>query len=109
MATVDEEIARLQFISRQGRGQEKCHVVLIEVEAKERMANPKLKTRFVLETDDPILYSDFNRYKDRWFGVANKSVALSVMAKLWDRPVQWIQEVCSGDQTRQGSDTGGTL
>ncbi len=98
MATVDEEIARLQFISRQGRGQEKCHVVLIEVEQQERIKNPKEKTRFCVETDDPKLYSEFHRVKELWFGAVNKSVALSMMLELWDRPVEWIMEVCSGEQ-----------
>lgn len=100
MATIDEEWRRLKFLAEHGRSQEKVHVAFIEVEAKERIENkgPRPKTKFVVETDDPMLYSDFNRLKDRWFGCANKSVALTVMRDLWDQPVAWIQQTCKGQQ-----------
>lgn len=102
MATIDEEWRRLKFLADKGRGKEKCHVVLIEVEAKERIENagPKPKTQFRLETDDPKLYSRANELKDRWFAVANKSVALSVMFELWNRPEEWIRAICDqrGDE-----------
>jgi hypothetical protein len=96
MATIAEERARLQFLEEKGCGQEKCHVVLVEREARERIKNdgPKPKTRFVCETDDPAMYSRMNELKDRWFAIANKSVALSVMAKLWDMDEEWIRKVC---------------
>lgn len=97
MATIDEEIARLKFLSGRGRGHEKCHVVLIEEEARKRKENdgPRPKTQFRLDTDDPGLYSRFNELKDRWFSVANKSVALSVMARLWDQDESWIRNICN--------------
>jgi len=100
MATIDEEWRRLKFLAEHGRAGEKVHIAFIEVEAKERIANagPKPKTRFVLETDDPKMYGKLNELKDNWFSVANKSVALTVMAKLWDRPQEWIREICSGQQ-----------
>ena len=100
MATIEEIEAQCRFLREKGRGQEKAHLVLIEVEARERIENkgPRPKTKFVLETDDPALYSGFNRVKDRWFSEANKSVALHVMLKLWDRPVEWIKEICSGEE-----------
>lgn len=98
MATIDEEIARLQFLSKKGRGKEKCHVVLIEVEQQKRIENAKEKTRFCVETDDPKMYSNLHRVKELWFGAVNKSVALSVWLDLLDRPVEWIMEVCSGEQ-----------
>lgn len=86
MATIDEELARLKFLSGKGRGREKCHVVLIEEEARKRKENsgPRPKTRFVMETDDPEMYSRFNDLKDRWLRNRNKSVALGVMADRWD-------------------------
>lgn len=100
MATISEERARLQFLESKGRGDEKCHLVLIEVEAAERIKNagPRPKTKFVLETDQPDLYSKFNELKDRWLKAANKSVALTVWVKLLDRPEEWIREICSGQE-----------
>lgn len=102
MATIDEEWRRLKFLAEHGRSQEKVHVAFIEVEAKERIKNdgPKPKTQFRLETDDPKLYSRANELKDRWFSVANKSVALSVMFELWNRPEEWIRAICDqkGDE-----------
>jgi hypothetical protein len=107
MATIREEAARLKWLVEKGRGDERCHIVLIEVEARERISNPgpKPKTKFALETDDPKLYSRFNELKDRWFRVANKSVALTVMFDLWDRPVEWIKETCDtqGDRCLEDS------
>jgi hypothetical protein len=100
MATIHEEWRRLKFLAEHGRGNEKIHIAFIEVEAKERIENkgPKPKTKFVMETDSPGMYSRLNELKDRWFGRANKSVALSVMADLWDRPVEWIDETCKGQE-----------
>lgn len=105
MATVKEEAARLKWLTDHGRGEEKAHVVLIEDEARKRKENPgpHPKTRFVMETDDPQMYSRFNELKDRWLAVANKSVALSVMADLWDRAEQDIRTLCSGEQETLGS------
>ncbi len=102
MATIDQEIERLQLLSGKGRGQEKCHVILIEEEARERIKNdgPKPKTRFVMETDDPAMYSRFNAQKDRWLRVANKSVAIDMMCRLWEEVSdEAIRQVCSGDES----------
>jgi hypothetical protein len=104
MATIKEERARLQFLEEHGHGDEKCHVILIEVEAAERIKNPKQKTRFVVQTDSPEMYSLLNQLKDRWFAVANKSVALSVMADLWDIPEQGIREMCADEPRQPGED-----
>lgn len=85
MATLREERARLQFLEEHGRGDEKVHVVFIDEEARERIKNEakgivKPKTKFVMETDDPEMYSAFNAEKDRYIRCAvNKSVALSLM------------------------------
>jgi hypothetical protein len=105
MATAREELERFKFLVAHGRGDDKFHVVDILAEAKERIANkgPRPKTKFVLETDDPKLYSDFNLLKDRWFSEVNKSVALSVMRDLWDRPIEWIHEACEGKETHEGT------
>lgn len=99
MATITEEWQRLKFLAEHGRGDEKCHIVFIEQEAKERIANTKAKTKFVLETDSPDAYSRFNELKDRWFAAINKSVAISLWLKLLDRPTEWIKEMAD-DKTR---------
>jgi hypothetical protein len=108
MATISEEIVRLQILANKGRGEEKCHVILIEQEARDRIANtgPKPKTRFVMETDSPEMYSRFNSLKDRWLANANKSVALSVMANRWDVDEQDIKILCEDvpDEIRRDSD-----
>lgn len=98
---------KLRFLSEKGRGSEKCHIVFVEQDAKERIKNngPRPKTQFRMETDDPGLYSRFNELKDRWFANANKSVALSVMARLWDQEPEWIRNICN---PKDGSDAEGT-
>ena len=106
MATVSEEIARLKFLETKGRGRERCHVVLIEEEARQRIKNdgPKPKTRFVMETDCPAMYSRFNELKDRWLACANKSVALSVMAERWDLPEDEIRQRCEDEPQRPATE-----
>lgn len=98
MATIDSEWERLGFLRGKGRGREKCHVVLIEEEARARVENagPRPKTKFVMETDDPAMYSRLNELKDRWFAIINKSVALSLMADLWDKSDDWIRDSAEG-------------
>lgn len=79
----------MQFLEERGHGDEKVHIVFIEREAAERIANEKKgivkpKTRFQMETDDPELYSAYNFQKDRYIRLAgNKTVALSVMLERW--------------------------
>jgi hypothetical protein len=104
MATISEELARLQILANKGRGEEKCHVILIEQEARERIANagPKPKTRFTFETDSPEMYSRLNLLKDRWLATANKSVALSVMASLWDHNEDEIRRMCEDSPREPG-------
>ena len=57
-----------------------------------------------METDSAEMYSRFNELKDRWFSVANKSVALSMMARLWDQEPEWIRNICN---PKDGSDAQG--
>jgi len=90
MATLREERARLQFLEERGHGEEKVHVVFIEREAAERIANErkgivKPKTKFVMETDDADMYRRFNFQKDRWYKlIPNKSVAVDMMCRVWE-------------------------
>ena len=109
MATLREERARLQFLEEKGHGDEKVHVVFIEREAAERIANErkgivKPKTKFVFETDDPDMYSAFNFEKDRYIRCAvNKSVAVSLMLRCWqqlsDEAIRKLSEDESHAQT----------
>lgn len=124
MASIREEWARLQFLMEHGRGDEKCHVVLIEEEARKRKENdgPNPKTRFQWETDTAEGYGEFNAGKDRLLRlIGNKQIAISIAAKLWtnvpeillqalaeDRPLtlseiiqlldsEWLYELLPGD------------
>jgi hypothetical protein len=94
MATIQEELARLQTLASNGHGEEKVHIVFVEREAAERVKNERKKTRFIMECDDHAFYSRLNALKDRWFANANKSVALSVMADRWDVPEETIRLLC---------------
>jgi hypothetical protein len=96
MATVREEAARLNWLISKGRGEERCHVALVEEEARERIANKKEKTRFVMETDSAEMYSRFNELKDLWFRTGNKSVCLTLMADRWDLTEDEIRNLCEG-------------
>jgi hypothetical protein len=104
MASVFEELERLKHLAANGHGDETIHIVYVQRDAKERAANPKKKTRFIMECDDHECYSRFNLLKDRWLAVANKSVALSVMADLWDISEQRIREMCADEQREPGSE-----
>jgi hypothetical protein len=94
MSTIAEELERLKTLAASGHGEEKIHIVYVEREAAERVKNERKKTRFIMECDDHGFYSRLNAIKDRWFAHANKSVALSVMASLWDRSADEIRQMC---------------
>ena len=84
MPSLEEVAEVVKYLLSKGDGDRKCHFGLIDVEAAERKANPKGRTRFVLETDDAEMYSAFNAEKDRIIAAAgNKSVALSIMHRAW--------------------------
>ena len=75
---------KLKYMVEHGRSEEKVHIVFVEQEQKERIANNRRKTRFVLCTDDPDLCSKFEAHKDRIFRkVKNKAIMLSLMEKAW--------------------------
>ena len=75
---------KLKYMVEHGRSEEKVHIVFVEQEQKERIANNRRKTRFVLCTDDPDLCSKFEAHKDRIFRkIKNKAIMLSLMEKAW--------------------------
>lgn len=101
MASIDSEIERLQCLKRQGRGQEKIHVVFVEEEAKARVENlgEKPKTRFQWETDFKDGYSELNKGKDRLMRIiGNKQVAITIAAMLWnDSSEHAIRRLAEGE------------
>lgn len=83
------------------RPDEKLHIVFVEREQRKRIANagePQPKTKFVMDTDDPLFYSDFHVEKDRIIRhVGNKTVALSLMLRAWQELTEakmdkWLAE-----------------
>lgn len=100
MASIREEWARLQFLMEHGRGDEKCHVVMIEEEARKRKENdgPNPKTRFQWETDTAEGYGDLNAGKDRLIRlIGNKQVAITIAAKLWNNTPDMVLRALSED------------
>jgi len=86
MPSVTMAIEYLKQLQTNGRGEEKVHVVMVEEEQKKRIANdgPKPATKFVIELDDPDLYSRFHAEKDRILRRAKvKAIGLDIMLKAW--------------------------
>ena len=82
MPSVREEYERLKFLVEKHADERCTPVVLVEQEAKKRVANagPQPKTRLVRELDSAHAYSEFNSEFDRYIHVCeNKTVAISVM------------------------------
>lgn len=87
MPSLEEVFEKVKFLMAKGDKSRKCHFGLVDVEAKERRENPKGKTRFIMETDDPLMYAAFNEQKDRYLRlIPNKSVALSILHERWSEP-----------------------
>jgi hypothetical protein len=86
MPSVTMAIEYLKHLESKGRGNAPVHIVDIEEEAKARKQNdgPRPKTRFQIETDEPMLYAQLNDEKDRIIShVHNKSIALDLMLRAW--------------------------
>jgi hypothetical protein len=101
--TVDAVFERCVFLRGKGRGSEKALLILPEVEAKKRVENsgPKPKTRFIMETDDPEMYSRFNAQKDRWFRlIPNKSVAVDMLCRMWEEPTDGVIQAFGEDDAQ---------
>jgi hypothetical protein len=72
---------KLKWMCEHGRENEKVHVVMVEEEQKQRIANDKRQTRMVLNCDDPDQYSRLEAHKDRIIRRigGNKSMFLSLL------------------------------
>ena len=76
---------KLKWMVEHGRAEEVVHIVLVEQEQKERIANKKRKQNFVLCTGDPDLCAKFEREKDRVYRkVRNKSLMLTLLERAWE-------------------------
>lgn len=108
MPTLEEVFEEVKFLIGKGDRQRKCHFGLIDVEAKERAENPKGRTRFVIETDCPEMYSAFNAEKDRIIEAAgNKSVALSIMHRAWQQlSSDMVRELAKDEQSEETAGLG---
>ena len=84
MPTLKLAFERLKWEMEHGNGEEIVHVSFVEREQKERIANNKRVTRFVLPCDDADLCSRLNAHKDRIFRrVRDKQIMLSLMERSW--------------------------
>lgn len=83
MPSLQEVADRVNFLLSKGDGARKCHFGLVDVEAKERIANPKGRTRLIKELGSAEEYSEWNAEFDRYAEAAgNPVVARSVMLRL---------------------------
>ncbi|HVI10512.1 MAG TPA: hypothetical protein VND65_19645 [Candidatus Binatia bacterium] len=89
MPSIHAAIEYLKALETKGRGQETVHVVMVEQEQRERIKNPgpRKKTKFVLQTDDPMTFSQFHAERERIFKRCGmqKSIALFIMLEGWRR------------------------
>jgi len=77
-------LERLRYEVSQGRENEPVHIVFVEREQKKRIKNPEGSTRFVMECDDPVAYSELHAERNRIIKRArNKAVAISLMIRAW--------------------------
>jgi len=84
MPTLRTAYERLKWEFEKGNGDEIVHVSFVEREQKERIANNKRVTRFVLPCDDPDLCSRMNEHKDRIFRkLKDKHQMLYLMERAW--------------------------
>jgi hypothetical protein len=80
--SLDEVAAQVKFLLSKGDGARKCHFGLVDVEAKERIANPKGRVRFIKEMGSPEEYSEWNSEFDRYTeAVGNPVIARSIMLR----------------------------
>jgi hypothetical protein len=81
-----EEVAeRVNFLLREGSNpHRKCHFGLVDVEAKERAANPKGHKRLIKELSSAEEYGEWNAEFDRFYEQAgNPVIARSIMLRAW--------------------------
>ncbi len=102
MPTLEEVAARVNFLMEQGGHDRKCHFGLVDVEAKERIANagPKKRTRFIKEMDSAETYSQMNAAFDRFISLTgNPQIAFQLILELLAAlPDESIVRMAQADQ-----------
>lgn len=100
MPTLEEVAATVKFLMEKGDHARKCHFGLVDVEAKERAANPKGRTRFIKELDSPEAYSEWNTEWERWILACDghKPIAQDLMLRaLQQYSEPMIQRLAEGE------------
>ena len=97
MPTLEEVGQRVQFLLSKGDKSRKCHFGLVDVEARERAANPKQRTRLVKELHTSTAYSEWNVQFDRYVtlvgdpGIAYK-IMVDVLASVTEESIKSLAE-----------------
>jgi hypothetical protein len=81
MPTLAEVYAKAKFLYEQGPAHHsrKCHFGLVDVEAKERILNPRKYRRIVISTDEQN-YSEFAAMREAYSVTLNENPTLVVQA-----------------------------
>lgn len=105
MPTVEEVYQRAKFLREKGDGARKAHFGLVDVEAKERIANPKGRTRLIKEMGSAAAYGEWNLEFDRYCEAAGSPViGQSIMLRLLQQlPSSSITKLAEDDQPDTGS------
>lgn len=103
MPTLEEVAARVNFLMEQGGHDRKCHFGLVDVETKERIANPKGRTRLIKELGSPEAYSEWNAEFDRYYEAAgNPTIAQSIMLRLLQQlPTSSIAKLAADEPAKE--------
>lgn len=99
MPTVAEIYEQAKFLLSKGDGARKCHFGLVDVEAKERIANPKGRTRLIKELGSASAYAEWNAEWDRYYEIAGSPViAQSIMLRCLKQLSNELIRTLSEDQ-----------
>jgi hypothetical protein len=84
LPTLEEVFEKVKFLMTNGddNAARKCHFGLVDVEIKERIANPKGRKRLIKELGSAEEYSEWNAEWDRYVEQAgNPVIARSIMLR----------------------------
>ena len=97
MPSLEEVGERVKFLLSKGDKARKCHFGLVDVEARERAANPKQRTRLVRDLHTPQAYSEWNAQFDRYVTLVTDpniayKIMVDVLAFVTDETIQGMAE-----------------
>lgn len=104
MPTLEEIGAQVEYLLKNpANKQRKAHFGLVDVEQRERIANPKGRTRFIRELDSPEAYSEWNLEWERWIlGCGgHKPIAQDLMLRALQQYSQQMIEKLAEDEQRE--------